>query len=138
MISNKFQRSGILTWDSFSRRILKVCILGQIEAWFWKPKIVISQSRLDYDSVKGIFRQYERLTRKSGLELNADKTEILSMHTDVPRVYDVQYVCMYVCMYVYVYSLKQKLLWMRKSYKCMDFVQVRVTHLHFTECTMFY
>ena len=45
----------------------------------------------DDESVKGIFRQYERLTRKSGLELNADKTEILSMHTDVPRVYDVQY-----------------------------------------------
>ena len=45
----------------------------------------------DDDSVNGIFRQYERLTRKSGLELNAEKTEILSMHTDVPRVYDVQY-----------------------------------------------
>ena len=41
--------------------------------------------------LKGIFRQYERLTKKSGLELNADKTEILSMHSNVPRVYDVQY-----------------------------------------------
>ena len=37
----------------------------------------------DDDSVKGIFRQYERLTRKSGLELSAEKTEILSMHTNV-------------------------------------------------------
>ena len=31
----------------------------------------------DDESVKGIFRQYERLARKSGLELSADKTEIL-------------------------------------------------------------
>jgi hypothetical protein len=45
----------------------------------------------DEESVKGIFRQYERLTKKSGLELNAEKTEILSMHSYVPRVYDVQY-----------------------------------------------
>ena len=41
----------------------------------------------DDESVKGIFRQYKRLTRKSGLELNAEKTEILSMHTNVPRIY---------------------------------------------------
>ena len=41
--------------------------------------------------MRGIFRQYERLTKKSGLEVNAEKTEILSMHTNVPRVYDVQY-----------------------------------------------
>ena len=45
----------------------------------------------DEESVKGIFVQYERLTRKSGLELNADKTEIMSMHTQIPRIYDVQY-----------------------------------------------
>ena len=38
-----------------------------------------------------IFRQYERLTRKSGLELNADKTEILSMDTNVARIYNVNY-----------------------------------------------
>ena len=43
--------------------------------------------KADDESVRGIFRQYERLTRKSGLELNAEKTEILSMHTDIPRVY---------------------------------------------------
>ena len=42
--------------------------------------------RADDESVKGIFRQYERLTKKSGLELNAEKTEILSMHSNVPRV----------------------------------------------------
>ena len=45
----------------------------------------------DNESFKWIFKQYERLTRKSGLELNAEKTEILSMHSDRPRTYDVQY-----------------------------------------------
>ena len=45
----------------------------------------------DDESVKGIFRQYERLTRMSGLELNAEKTDILSMHTNVTRTYDVRY-----------------------------------------------
>ena len=45
----------------------------------------------DNESVNGIFKQYERLTRKSGLELNVEKTENLSMHSDRPRTYDVQY-----------------------------------------------
>ena len=47
--------------------------------------------KADDESVRGIFRQYERLTKKSGLELNAEKTEILSMHSNVQRIYDVQY-----------------------------------------------
>ena len=47
--------------------------------------------RADQESVQGIFKQYERLTQRSGLELNADKTEILSMHTDASRVYRIQY-----------------------------------------------
>ena len=33
----------------------------------------------------------ERLTRKSGLELNADMTEILSLHPDRTRTYDVEF-----------------------------------------------
>ena len=40
----------------------------------------------DNESVKGVFKQYERLTRKSGLELNAEKTEILSLHTDSRQI----------------------------------------------------
>ena len=32
-----------------------------------------------------------KITRKSGLELNADKTEILSLSTDRPRTYDIEY-----------------------------------------------
>ena len=31
----------------------------------------------DNESVNGIFKQYERLTRKSGLKLNAEKTEFV-------------------------------------------------------------
>ena len=31
----------------------------------------------DNDSVKEVFKQYEKLTKKSGLVLNADKTKIL-------------------------------------------------------------
>ena len=42
----KFWQSGIPTRDSSSRRILKVCILGRVEARFWKPKIVISRSTI--------------------------------------------------------------------------------------------
>jgi hypothetical protein len=33
-------------------------------------------------SLKQIFREYQRLTDKSGLTLNADKTEILTLHPD--------------------------------------------------------
>ena len=45
----------------------------------------------DNVSVKKVFKQYERLTRKSGLELNADKTEIIYLHTDRARTYEVAY-----------------------------------------------
>ena len=45
----------------------------------------------DDESVKNLFEQYEKLTKKAGMVLNAEKTEILSMHTDVPRDYVVQY-----------------------------------------------
>ena len=37
------------------------------------------------------FQQYEKLTKKSGLELNADKTEIISLHTERTLNYEVQY-----------------------------------------------
>ena len=33
--------------------------------------------KADQESVQGIFKEYDRLTSRSGLELNADKTEIL-------------------------------------------------------------
>ena len=33
-------------------------------------------------SIQRIFWQYERLTKRSGLTLNADKTEILALHTE--------------------------------------------------------
>ena len=36
----KFRRSGVPTRDSFSRRILKVCVLGWVKARYWKPKFV--------------------------------------------------------------------------------------------------
>ena len=43
----------------------------------------------DYDSVKEVFKQYEKLTKKSGLVLNADKTKIISLHTDRIITHDV-------------------------------------------------
>ena len=52
---------------------------------------VFTLCKADQGSVQGIFKQYERLTRRSGLELIADKTEILSMHTNASRVYKIQY-----------------------------------------------
>ena len=42
-------------------------------------------------SIQGIFKQYEKLTRKSGLELNADKTEIIALHTERTLQFEVQY-----------------------------------------------
>ena len=41
---SKFWRSRVSTRDSFSRRILKVCNLGRVEAGYWKPKIVFIRS----------------------------------------------------------------------------------------------
>ena len=43
------------------------------------------------NSVQSVFTQYEKLTKKSGLLLNADKTEILSLESDVEKVYEVEY-----------------------------------------------
>ena len=43
-LHTKFRRIGVPTRYSFSRRILKVCNLGQVEARYWKPKIVFSRS----------------------------------------------------------------------------------------------
>jgi hypothetical protein len=45
----------------------------------------------DQASIQGIFKQYEKLTKKSGLELNADKTEIIALHTERTLHYEVQY-----------------------------------------------
>ena len=42
-------------------------------------------------SIRRIFWQYERLTRRSGLTLNADKTEILVLHTEDILEYEVEY-----------------------------------------------
>ena len=45
----------------------------------------------DLLSVRRVFHQYERLTRRSGLQLNADKTEILVLHEEATRNYSVVY-----------------------------------------------
>jgi hypothetical protein len=44
-------------------------------------------------SLAEVFSEYERLTRKSGLELNADKTELLrlSRNTNLDKIYEVRY-----------------------------------------------
>ena len=43
------------------------------------------------NSVQGVFTQYEKLTKKSGLFLDADKTEILNLENNVEKVYEVKY-----------------------------------------------
>jgi predicted nucleic acid-binding OB-fold protein len=45
----------------------------------------------DRGSEQRIFVQYERLTKRSGLTLNADKTEILALHTEDIIEYEVEY-----------------------------------------------
>jgi hypothetical protein len=42
------------------------------------------------EEVLRVFEQYEKLTRKSGLELNADKTEIFALSTGRSLTYDVE------------------------------------------------
>ena len=43
------------------------------------------------ESIQEVFNEYERITNKSGLELNADKTEILSLNTKIEETYNVLY-----------------------------------------------
>ena len=45
----------------------------------------------DIISVQAVFDQYEKLTRRSGLELNADKTEILSLKSDTVLRFNLNY-----------------------------------------------
>ena len=45
----------------------------------------------DGGSLRALFREYERLTRMSGLELNADKTELMLMRDGAERSYNVEY-----------------------------------------------
>ena len=45
----------------------------------------------DRRSIRRIFWPYERLTKRSGLTLNTDKTEILALHTDDIHEYEVKY-----------------------------------------------
>ena len=45
----------------------------------------------DERSLQSFFKEYERLTRLSGLELNADKTEILRLGSHQERQYDLNY-----------------------------------------------
>ena len=43
------------------------------------------------NSVQAVFKEYERLSRRSGLILNADKTEIMALGTPVVKTYQVLY-----------------------------------------------
>jgi hypothetical protein len=45
----------------------------------------------DPASVQRVFTQYERLSKKSGLVLNAEKTEILLLHTNQTRIFRIRY-----------------------------------------------
>jgi hypothetical protein len=47
--------------------------------------------RSDRRSVRRVFEQYEKLTQRSGLELNADKTEILTLNGERSLIYDIKY-----------------------------------------------
>jgi hypothetical protein len=43
------------------------------------------------NAIKEVFAEYEKLTNRSGLELNADKTEILIMNTNTTATIHFQY-----------------------------------------------
>jgi hypothetical protein len=45
----------------------------------------------NWKSIQMVFTEYERLTRRSGLELNADKTEILSLNPTPEEQFLIQY-----------------------------------------------
>jgi exonuclease III len=42
-------------------------------------------------SIQNVFSEYERLTRRSGLELNADKTEILILNKKEAEIFNINY-----------------------------------------------
>jgi hypothetical protein len=42
-------------------------------------------------SVLRVLEQYEKLTRRSGLELNAEKTELLALNGGKSLTYDIEY-----------------------------------------------
>ena len=43
------------------------------------------------ECLQNVFNEYERLTNKSGLTLNADKTELMTLGSSEPRTYHVNY-----------------------------------------------
>jgi hypothetical protein len=43
------------------------------------------------ESIRQVFVEYEKLTTRSGLELNADKTEILSLNNNQQEIYNIHY-----------------------------------------------
>jgi hypothetical protein len=43
------------------------------------------------DSIQQVFSEYSRLTKRSGLELNADKTEILRLDESAQLEFDIEY-----------------------------------------------
>ena len=45
----------------------------------------------DIDSIQKVFSQNDKLSKKSGLILNADKTEILALHTDREMIFNINY-----------------------------------------------
>jgi hypothetical protein len=45
----------------------------------------------DNNSIQNVFHEYERLTRLSGLELNAEKTEILILNKSAPEFFTIKY-----------------------------------------------
>jgi hypothetical protein len=47
--------------------------------------------RNNYNSVQQVFKEYERLTKLSGLELNADKTEILILNSELTQRFKFKY-----------------------------------------------
>jgi len=64
--------------------------LGSIKVLAYADDItIITES--NQECIQGIFSQYERLTDLSGLELNADKTEILDFIPQADRTYEINY-----------------------------------------------
>jgi hypothetical protein len=84
----------ILCIDPLLRNINKSKVIKPVELRYEKQLFYFKGAAFADDvsiicknersSIQGVFNEYDKLTSRSGLELNADKTEILRLNTHVP------------------------------------------------------
>ena len=91
----------IICIDPLLRNINKSKVIQAIDIKFGREKICFKGGAFaddisvicknDITSIQGVFNEYNRLTCRSGLQLNADKTEILNLNDTNQNQYSIKY-----------------------------------------------